>query len=67
MMKTYTAYAAWRFRNTTQWVVTEEIDVEARSATEAENMAARILAKDYEPGGKIVEIVERQADYFLDL
>lgn len=53
----YTAFVNYEFDG---FVETEEIDVDAQTPGHAREIAQAALARDYEPGGKIVHVEELQ-------
>ena len=57
MTRRYTAFVAWPDRYGPEPV--EEIDVDAADVIEARKLAQTELDALYEPGGKIVRIMER--------
>ena len=45
--------------------ISEEIDVMARDSTDAQIIASVALANDYEPGGHVVESIEREKGWIF--
>jgi len=58
-MSRYTVFATWA-----KFGCTEEVDVDAKDSVEAAALAGVELARDYEPGWKIVRVEQRFGMYF---
>jgi hypothetical protein len=61
LAKRYTAFVkfVWPDAEGPDDYTLEEIDINARSEPQAFRVAEAALAKDYEPGGKIIRMTER--------
>jgi hypothetical protein len=55
----FTVFVNYKFGPGPDDFSTEEIDVIAATVTHAKDIAKAALARDYEPGGKIVHVEER--------
>jgi len=55
----FTVFVNYKFGEGEDDFSTEELDVIAATSNHAKQIAEKALARDYEPGGKIVHIEER--------
>jgi hypothetical protein len=58
----YTAFVEWK---TVGLRTVEEIDVDAPSAVEARRQAEAELARDYDPGGRILWVIGPRVGLYL--
>ena len=61
----YTAYCRYDYgEGDTDWSI-EEIDVLARDGTDARVIAEAALSQDYQEGGRVVEMIEREKGWIF--
>jgi hypothetical protein len=61
----YTAFCRFNWGSGDEDFSVEEIDILARDGTDARVIASAALAQDYEVGGRVVEMIERQKGWIF--